>query len=236
VLRLIPHTTQRFVDWIVFLTVKLCLLWVGTELFHTSHKTSRHVFSVAGAVPFHWHTRVPASEHRAESNQYCYLQTRALHKQTVCRPHILHRREEHPDGEGACLVSYNISHNNSDPVLPTSQRVAETSISNSVYQNNKLSTGHIATSVSTPSVCTPSLCTPSVCTPSACTLCLHTVCTPSVCTPFYLHTFCLHTVLSAHPLHTFLSAYPLSAHPLSASHTHSNAISLILILRLSRIQ
>ena len=128
-LRLIQHTAQRFVDWIVFLTVKLCLLWIGTELFHTIHKTSRHVFSFAGNVPVHWHKRVPASEHRAESNQYCYLQTRALHKQTVRRHHILHRREEHPDGEGTCLVSYNISHNNSDPVLPTSQSVAETSIS-----------------------------------------------------------------------------------------------------------
>ena len=136
VLRLIPHTTQRFVDWIVFLTVKLCLLWVWTELFHTIRKTSRHVFSVAGAVPFHWPTRIPASELRAESNQYCYLQTRTHHKQTVRRHHILHRREEHTDGEGACLVSYNISYKNSDPVLPNSQLVAETSISVLSYNIN----------------------------------------------------------------------------------------------------
>lgn len=70
------------------------------------------------------------------------------------------------------------------------------------------------------------------------TLCLHTFLSAhfSVCTPF-----CLHTFLSAHPLSAHLSVCTplrlhtfLSAHTLSVSHTHSNAI-LILILRLSRI-
>ena len=111
-LRLIAHTALRFVDCVVFFNSEI-VPFVGTELFHTINKTSRHVFSVAGAVPFHWDTRVPASEHRAESNQHCYLQPDALHKQTMRRPHILHRREEHSDGEGACLVSYKFSHNSS---------------------------------------------------------------------------------------------------------------------------
>ena len=65
-----------------------------------------------GAVPLRRHTRVPAAEHRAQSDQRRCLQAHAVHQHTVRRPHILHRRGEYSDGEGACLEY--VSHDKGD--------------------------------------------------------------------------------------------------------------------------